>query len=40
VYLIEVSGMLMALLGVQQPIRQVLGENQAFLLALLADRVE
>ncbi len=40
VYVTEISGMLMALLGVNQPIRQVLGESQAALLDFLADRAE
>jgi hypothetical protein len=38
VYIIEVSGLLMGLLEVPQPIRQALGEEQVALLDLLADR--
>jgi len=40
VYVIEISGMLMALLDVHQPVRQELGEHQAALLDWLADRAE
>jgi|GEM_PF-3507407 len=37
-YITDISGALMAMLGVNQPIRQVLGESQATLLAILAER--
>ena len=40
VYVTNISGMLMALLGVSQPIRQILGESYASLMDLLAARAE